>query len=270
MYLGIDVGASKTLLAAFEGKDKIAKEIKFATPKNYSEFIKMLGENIKRLGIQTPDAICCAIPGLVDEQKGIGKTLGNLPWKNAPVRSDLERLVPGTPVLVENDAKIAAVYEAVVLKNQYKKILYLTISTGIGAGIVNSGILDPLLENSEPGQMVLMHDGHLEKWEDFASGRALVKKYGRRASEIEEPEIWREFAIGVAQGLAVVIAVVQPEVVVIGGGVGAHLEKFQDYLESELQKYQNNMVIMPPIVKAKRPEEAVIYGCYEYIRQKNA
>ena len=102
----------------------------------------------------------------------------------------------------------------------------------------------------------------------MASGRALKKKYGKKASEIDDPAIWQAYVKDLAPGMSELVAVVQPEVIIIGGGVGAHLEKFQPYHVHELKKYENHMVIIPPIIKAKRPEEAVIYGCYDFIRQQ--
>jgi predicted NBD/HSP70 family sugar kinase len=117
--------------------------------------------------------------------------------------------------------------------------------------------------------MVLEHEGKLLAWEDFASGRALKKKYGKLASQIDDPAIWAEFARNLALGLDVLLAAMQPEVVIIGGGVGTYFAKFGDKLESELKARESKMVRVPTIIKAKRPEEAVIYGCYEYIRQQS-
>ena len=62
------------------------------------------------------------------------------------------------------------------------------------------------------------------------------------------------------------LAIVQPELIIFGGGVGTYLEKFQKYLMEELNSVKNPLVPVPPIIKAKRPEEAVIYGCYEYLK----
>ena len=55
---------------------------------------------------------------------------------------------------------------------------------------------------------------------------------------------------------------------IIGGGVGSHFEKFSAPLNDEMKKLELPMVNIPPIIKAKRAEEAVVYGCYDYINQK--
>jgi glucokinase len=63
------------------------------------------------------------------------------------------------------------------------------------------------------------------------------------------------------------LAIIQPEVVIIGGGVGTHFDKYGKLLETELKKYQTPLVPIPPIRAAQRPEEAVIYGCYELVKE---
>jgi predicted NBD/HSP70 family sugar kinase len=56
---------------------------------------------------------------------------------------------------------------------------------------------------------------------------------------------------------------VQPEVIVIGGSVGGHLSRFKDFLEKELKKFETPLIPIPPIRQAQRPDDAVLYGCYD-------
>ena len=269
MYLGIDMGGSKTLLAVFSSQGKITDSYRLPTNKNYRLFLKELSEALKeKLKIHQIVYCCCAIPGTIDRQAGVGLRFGNLPWKDVPIKHDLELILGRVPVIIENDAKLAGLSEALGLDKHYNKVLYLTVSTGIGDGIIIDGRIDPDLADSEAGQMVVEHDGKLVKWEDVASGRALVAKYGQRADQINDPAIWKAYVPGLALGINELVATLRPDVVVIGGGVGAHLEKFKKYLDERLKSMENEMVKMPPIVKAKRAEEAVVYGCYELIKQQ--
>lgn len=269
MYLAIDVGATKTLLAVFSRDGKVTCEHKFATDHSYSKFKKDLqatisSEELKNFSIS---AACCAIPGKVDRAKGLGVAFGNLEWHNVPILADLEKILPHVPVLIENDANLAGLYEAHVHK-KYKKVLYVTLSTGIGGGIITNGELDEDFADAEIGHMVLERDGQLKKWEDFASGQALVERFEQTAEQLNNPFAWKKYARDVARGLDALLATLQPDVIIIGGSVGAHLEKFQQLLEAELKKFANDMVEIPPIIKATKAEEAVIYGCYEFIRQR--
>ncbi|HEU5004942.1 MAG TPA: ROK family protein [Candidatus Saccharimonadales bacterium] len=268
MYLAVDIGGSKTLLAVFDKHGQIIKEQKFPTPKDYQEFLATL---ISAATALKPDpgfaAIAVAAPGKIDRKSGVALDFGNLPWHDVNLKTDLEPVAGYAPVFIENDANLAGLSEALLVHNQYKKVLYLTVSTGIGDGIIINGIIDPDFADSEPGQMVLEHKGSLQKWEDFASGRALKEKYGKKASEIDDPAIWKEFVKGLAQGIGELVATLMPEVIIVGGGVGAHFDKFGSFLADELKLYENNMVKIPPIIEAQRPEEAVVYGCYDLIKQ---
>jgi len=268
MYLGVDIGGSKTLLAIFDEQGQLTDQYKLPTNKNYPDFLNELSQAIKeKLGSHNFAGCACAVPGLIDRKNGIGLVFGNLSWRNVPIKKDLEQILGNVPVRIENDANLAALSEAVLVRDTYNKVLYLTVSTGINDGIIVDGKIEANLSDGEAGQMVLEHDGKLQKWEDFASGRALVEKYGKKASEIEDPVIWKEFSEGLALGIRELLAVLQPQVVILGGGVGAHYEKFATHLKEELNKLKSDMVVNPPILKAQRAEEAVAYGCYEFIRQ---
>jgi len=268
MYLGVDVGGTKTLLAVFTKDGTLKQSVRFETPQDYDQFLEKLTSEIHVLGVDDFQAACLALPGLLDREHGVAIAFSHLPWKNVPLAAVVEKIIRA-PVHIENDVKLGALSEAILIKNEFRKVLYVTISTGISAGLVIGGIIDPDLADSESGQMLLQYDGKLQKWEDFASGKAIVKKYGKRASEINDPKAWQDIAHTIALGLIDVVAVIQPAVVVIGGGVGAHFAKFGTPLKKEMKSYEMSLVPIPPIRGAKRPEEAVIYGCYELLKAKH-
>lgn len=266
--MGIDIGATKTLFAVFDESGQVLLEHKIKTPQEYDQFMAEIDSALaKELSQFKFSYCCCAVPGWIDFKSDIVVAFGVLPWSNVPIRKDLAELMPNTTVLVHNDAKLAGLSEAKLLGTQYKKVMYLTISTGIGGGVIINGIIDPIFENFEPGQMLFEYEGQSKQWEDIASGRILKERYGKLASEIEDENIWKNFAQLVALGLEELLATIQPDAVVFGGGVGSHFEKFKDFLEEDLNSINNPLVPIPPLVKAHRPEEAVIYGCYDYIAQ---
>jgi predicted NBD/HSP70 family sugar kinase len=266
MYLGIDVGGTKTLLAVFSSDGKIEKEYKFPTPKKYPDFLTQLQEALDRFNEYHITTCCCAIPGKVDRQKGVGLVFGNLAWRNVPIKNDLAGLLDHAKILVENDANLAGLHEALIFHKRYKKVLYITVGTGIGDGIITDGKIDPDFADSESGQMVLDYGGKLTRWEDIASGRALVERYGKTAREIDDPKIWQQFAKDLSLGLVELVATLQPDVIIIGGGIGTHFNKYADFLKAELKRHESPMVSVPPLVQANKPEEAVIYGCYDFIQ----
>jgi predicted NBD/HSP70 family sugar kinase len=150
-----------------------------------------------------------------------------------------------------------------LVKHKYNKVLYLTISTGIGSGIITNKEIDPEFIDSEAGQIILEHDGRPEKWEKFASGSAIVKHFGKQAHDIHDQKSWHLVAANIAEGLLDLIPIIQPGVIIIGGGAGSYFDRFSKFLVSDLRHYDNALAPIPPIIKAQRPSEAVLYGCYD-------
>lgn len=268
MYLGIDVGGTKTLLAVFDEHGQIQKQFKFPTPKQYTDFISELKTGLLNFMEYQIKACCCAVPGMVDRKNGKGIVYGNLAWHDSPIKDSISQLLGGIEVLVENDANLAGLYEAFLYRDRFNKVLYLGIGTGIGDAEIVNGVIEPNFADSEAGQTLFNYNGELVRWEDIASGRSLVKRYGKKGSEIDDPKIWRQYAKDLSLGLIELIAVFQPDAVIIGGGIGTHFVKYEEFLVSELKRRETTMVKIPLILQADKPEEAVIYGCYTFLRQK--
>ena len=270
MYICIDVGGTKTLVASMTNEGVIQERVKFPTPEAYEEFLPLLQHTIENLTTQDFRAGTVALPGTINRKKGTIIRLGNRQsWQNIPVLRDLERITK-CPMLIENDAKLAGLSEAMLLKKEYSRVLYVTISTGIGIGLTVDGKIDSGIGDGGGRAMLLAHRGKLTPWEDFASGSAIVRKYGKMASELEDPQAWGEIARTITPGLIELTAVLNPEAIVIGGGAGYYLHKFHDALLADMRQYETPALTIPPLLPAQRPDEAVIYGCYDYARQHHA
>jgi predicted NBD/HSP70 family sugar kinase len=269
MYIGIDIGGTKTLIAALTNEGAIHESLKFPTPEAYDDFLKELKDNVAKLTTKDFRAGAVAAPGAIDREHGVFKRGGNLKWEKEPIQRDVERIV-NCPMLLENDANLAGLSEAMLLKDKHAKVLYLTISTGIGGGFIVNQQIDPSMGDIEPGQMMIQRGDRIVKWESFASGKAIFEHYNQKASEIEDPKIWGAIVKDWAVGFIDVMAITEPDVIVLGGGVGHYLPKYHDLLVAELKKYATPMVPIPPIIQAQRPEEAVVYGCYDLARSHHA
>jgi predicted NBD/HSP70 family sugar kinase len=261
MYLGIDIGGTKTLVACLDNQGVITKSVKFPTPKVYGAFLKELAISVASLSTKEFIAVGVAAPGSIDRTHGIAKSFGNLPWQDVPLQRDIHKMLH-SPVVIENDANLAGLSEAMLLP-EYDSVLYVTISTGIGTGIITNKTIDPEFADSEGGHIMLEHKGVVQSWESFASGQAIVKRFGKRASDITDPATWKIISHDIALGLYDLIAFIQPDAVVLGGGVLTSFDKFHAMLSKELQAYQTPLTPIPPILQAKRPDEAVVYGCYD-------
>ena len=265
MYVGIDVGGTKTLVTVLSAKGKIVEQAKFPTPPIYSNFVLELAHTLAHFEHQDFKAAAIAIPGRIDRERGVALDLGNLDWHNIPVQADCEKILK-CPVVVDNDANLAGLGEA-VLHPEVKTVLYITISTGIGSGVISGGKIEPALANIEAGQMELPFNGKLMKWEHFASGRAIYEHFNKKAMDIHDEASWRYIVRNLGLGMFNLIAIVEPDLIIIGGSVGSYFDRYEHLLKAELNKHDVPVVHIPPVISAKRPEEAVIYGCYELIKQ---
>jgi len=263
MYVGVDVGGTKTLVAVLTDKGVIVESRKFPTPRNYHNFLLELRHCLAQF--EHTDYLAGGVGIAVsryNRDKGMAYVFGNLPWHDVQIQHDMEKVLK-CPVVIENDAKMASLSEAMLLKGKYSRVLYVTISTGIGYGLTVDQKIDPNIGDAGGHAILLEHNGKLEKWESFASGKAIVERYGKRAQDIDDEATWKAIVRDLKLGFLELIAVMQPDVIVVGGGVGAYFERFQDLLITELKQYETPANPIPVIAKAQRPEEAVIYGCYD-------
>ena len=263
MIIAVDTGGTKTAVASFTRSGAPMQFTKFLTPKNKASYINLVTQAIESLCIKKqPSAIAIALPGIIKD--GTALWCKNLGWHNFDVVSRLRKNFPCVPIFVENDANLAGLSESILQRQSKKRVLYITISTGIGTGFAQNGNIVDYLQLSEGGQMLLHHDGIMQKWGEFASGRAIYNKYGKLASEIKDNKTWREIANLLTPGLLTIIPLTQPDTIILGGSVGAHSDPLIPQLESILQDELPAYIIRPKILKAAHPEQAVLYGGYQY------
>jgi glucokinase len=267
MYLGVDVGGSKTLVGVLDGHGVIAESKRFPTPENYDDFLAQLTETVAAFATKDFKAAGVGIPATVlDRAHGIGRQFANLPWRDVHVQADIERLF-NCPVALENDAKLSCLSEA-MLRKDVSGLLYITVSTGIGYAFCRHRVINTNLGDGGGRLLLQPFRGKLVPWESFASGKAIVERYGKKAEEIHDAATWQRIAHDLAGGVMELIAVTEPDLVVVGGSVGHYFERLQPHLEAELQRYTTPLMKIPPFEEAKRPEEAVLYGCYDYAKQQ--
>jgi predicted NBD/HSP70 family sugar kinase len=263
MLVTVDTGGTKTLIAKFGQDGQIGEVIKFPTPKNQDDYVALLKETLqKNYSDETVKAIVIALPGIVKD--GVAVWCNNLGWKNFQAQKLFTGVLGKVPVLIENDANLAGLAETRILDPMPLSSLYVTVSTGIGTGVITNGRIDPGLRHSEGGRSLVEFDGAVREWESFASGRAIYTTYGKYAQDITSQRTWREIADRISRGFLAIVPLVQPDVVIIGGSIGSYFGKYGELLEEILRKELPPHIACPRFVQAKHPEHAVIYGCYYY------
>jgi len=263
MLVTVDTGGTKTLIAAFGQDGKIGETIKFPTPVNQDEYVTLLRSTLQKNYSDKPvEAVVVALPGIVKD--GVAIWCNNLGWKDFDAHSAFSGVLGKTPVLIENDANLAGLAETRILDPMPISSLYVTISTGIGTGIITNGKIDPGLRYSEGGRALVEFEGQVREWESFASGKAITVAYSKFARDITSDRIWNQIADRISRGFLALVPVIQPDIIIIGGSIGTYFEKYGPKLEAILKEKLPPHIACPRFIAAKHPEEAVIYGCYYY------
>lgn len=263
MLIAVDTGGTKTLVASFSQDGSVQASEKFPTPQDQAAYLIKLTQTIQDIAKQqTIDGIVVALPGIVKD--GIAVWCNHLLWKDFDVRTPLAMDFPDVPILVENDANLGGLAETRGLAEVPRSALYVTISTGIGTGVITEGQIDPGLRLSEGGRSLVEFDGQVREWESFAAGSAIYKTFGAYARDITDPATWQQIADRISRGFLAIIPFLQPDVVIIGGGVGTSFDHYRVYLENILTQALPPHIPCPTFIAAAHPEEAVIYGCYYY------
>ena len=248
MYLAVDIGGTKTLVALFNRRGRVIRRIKFKTSWQKERFIRELTAVLSRFRKAKLTAVVVAVPGVV--QKNCSVRLGNRDWSNFSLVKELQELFD-CPIYFENDANLAAVYESHRLPG---KTVFLTFSTGIGGGIAKRGHLLEESDSFEPGHKIYTHNGKSLEWEDLAASSALEKAFHvDAATELRGKKMMTEIAERVYLGIPDIISEYQPDTIILGGPLGKIFNLYVKYLpKNEGVRYR----------RPRRPLESVIYGCY--------
>ena len=268
--IGIDIGGTKISLVLGTEKGKILarREIPTLTGSRTKTCIQNLAAHLKILIRESAIpkkkilGIGVGCPGAVNSCTGVLPRSPNLPgWQGMPLGKILKKAT-GLPVLLANDANAAALGESCfgAGKNS-KNFIYITVSTGIGGGIVING---RLYEGSgfvagEIGHVSMVPDGARCKCgkrgclEAYASGTAIAgyyreakkkkvsgaKEVGMAAREGDKfaIESYKRAGYYLGIGLANLLNILNPEKIVIGGGVlkSAHKTFWRTMMKSAEQ-----------------------------------
>ena len=266
LILGIDLGGTKILTAVANSQGKMLSRDHSITPakKGHEAVIQSILESVYRaleqadVAVSALTAIGVGAPGISNPETGILFTSPNLPgWRDVPLRDIVQEKL-GKKAFLINDANAAALGELYFgAARGARNFIYITISTGIGGGIViNGNIYNGAIGTAgEVGHMTIDDDGPICNcgnrgcWETLASGTALAREARHRIKEGVRTSIL-EYAGGdvekvtaqvihsaaekgdslgkeliartgyyVGVGLANLINIFNPELIVIGGGL---------------------------------------------------
>lgn len=267
-YVGIDIGGTKTALALYDETFSLVVERTMAT--DCQNGCRALVEQIHRLYEEMLSeaavsenevrSIGVCSPGPLDLEKGSIVFIPTMGFRNEPLRAYFEEIFH-KPIALQNDANAAALGEAVFGEGRGKQsVVYITVSTGIGCGIVLDGrIYDGrFFAAGELGHMKVKRGGRpcvcggKGCLEAYASGTAIAAISGEltgqpcRAKEVFAGARWGEEpyrSVVVRAGdylgfaLGAVYQILDPDVVILGGSVTKDWDVWEPILKESLDRY---------------------------------
>jgi len=309
--IGVDLGGTKMLVGVLAGTEVVYEQREHSTGQTEDELVELLVREVEEAREARPGvtAVGLGVPATIDHDRGIAVAAVNLPLTEVPIR-ELVSERTGLPVVVDNDANVAAYAESRFGAAQGKRdVVMLTVGTGIGGGLVLGGEVyrGSSGAGAELGHTVIQADGPpcqgscpnhgcvealasgtalgrearaaAEAAPDSALGKALAagdEVDGRAATEAalagDEVAIGVFDLIGSRLGVACATFanIFQPDAIVVGGGVIAAGDLLLEPARRELRRRALNPMNRTPILEATLGNDAGMIGAAALARDELA
>ena len=275
LYVGIDLGGTKILGLIANSKGLVLSESVLPTPaeEDFHSSIQVISEVVSKIVSKSPKVklkgVGVAAAGAINSHRGSVVHTPQLPlWKNVPLVSILEKKLM-LPVVIGNDANLAALSEhRYGVAQGVKNVLYVTISTGIGGGILIDGQIFTGWHGfaGEVGHASVDVNGPFGKStvpgavESFSSGAALARIADElitsghptkiKGSKLSAENIFKAFHEGdklaksvidqgilhLGFGLTNMVNILDPEMLIIGGGLS---KEWDSYIKPSVEIMRN-------------------------------
>lgn len=289
LTIGVDVGGTKIYTGLISPAGKILRTTRTLTyaDRGKKAVINTILESVADVWSEDVTGIGIGIAGSVDHANGKYLRGPNFSssFRNIPLARDVQKVFK-VPTVIDNDVHCFALGEAMFGRGKGKStVVGMTLGTGIGGGIVLDGRLLRGRNNTagELGHMVIAADstskcsckkhGHLE---GFSSGKALATAYTLKTKKkLEQFWDFEELANDgdraalavikvstryLAAGIANILHIIDPDVVIIGGG-GVKIRPLWGLLKEEIKEnlaYPH--LFNTPVVKSSLKDKANILG----------
>ncbi len=286
MVLGaLEAGGTKMVCAVGNEKGEIFEQVSIPT-QTPEITIPKLTAYYKEKKI---DALGIGCFGPIDPDKG-SKTYGYITstpkphWGNYHIVGAFEDALM-CPVGFDTDVNGSVLGEVTFGQAKGKNcVIYITIGTGVGAGIYIEGKLLHGMLHPEAGHVLIRKRGddayegkcpyHKECLEGLAAGPAIEERWGVSAKELgDRKEVWELEAYYIAQALTNYILTLSPEMIILGGGV-MHQEQLFPLIRVKVKEMLNGYLKTDEledmehyIVPASLHDDQGILGCFELARR---
>lgn len=283
MYkLGIDLGGTKTEAILLDDSLNVLERKRVPTPQdNYSEIVDTISNLVLDVSSNVSDfSLGICTPGAISKKTGLIKNSNTQCLIGKPLKEDLEKKLQKN-IAMENDANCFVMAESKMgAAKNFDLVFGVIMGTGVGGGIAISGKLHSGRTNiaGEWGHHTLHHNGNpcycgkTGCVETYISGPALEQKWELLSGESKSmPEIlsnldndtgktWKsEFLENFGYGLANVIDILDPDAIVLGGGLSNIDFLYTEGKNSVYEKVFSDLVDTP-ILKNELGDSAGVYG----------
>lgn len=299
-WIGIEIGGTKLQIAARDAAGMIVQQLRFTVhPTEGAAGIRaQIEKSIAVMHPQTIAATGVGFGGPVDWKTGIIQTSHQVEgWAGFDMKGWLEGLT-NAPVLVDNDANVAALAEAIQGSGRaHNPVFYMTIGSGIGGGVVING---EIYHGTAPGEVEIGHirlNKNGATLESECSGWAADKKVrtyidahphnllaqlaaGNSGTEaaLLKPALERgdraaqqlilSIADDLAFGLSHVVHLFHPQVIIIGGGLSLLGQHLRQPVAERLPHYIMKAFLPAPVIQlALLGENVVPIGALELAKK---
>jgi glucokinase len=263
IHIGLDIGGTKLLVASADSSGNIIKRMQLETPSDLACGLNLLNSMIEKVSNDRRiKSMGAAIGGPLDWQKGIVSPLHQPAWRDVP----LKKIMTGKwrcDFHVDVDTNIAALGEYHFGGEKAERLLYLTLSTGMGGGYIVGGRIYRGSGGAHPEaghQSINFRCSHSENiacecgapdcLEALVSGNGIKRIYGKPAEELDPGE-WEEVTYNLGQGLRNLAAIYLPDVIAIGGGVAVGAG--ENFINAAARVMTGYLKIVPaPVVRLSR------------------
>ena len=285
--IGIDLGGTKIegIVLNAQGKELFRRRLETQQEKGYDHIlnrVKGLHDELAARFQNQAHTFGIGTPGAISPRTGLLKNSNTVCLNGQPLKADLERVL-GRKIEIQNDANCFAMAEALYGAGRGKKLVFgVIMGTGCGGGIVYQGevIAGPQAIAGEWGHMSIAPDGPLCYCgqrgcvETFISGGGLEARYAEQfGAKRSFKEIVQDYHTGDARAaafmkiffrnfgrsLANLIDVLDPDLIVLGGGVSNFDALYAEGV-AEVARYVFSDCFETPIVKHRLGDSAGVIG----------
>jgi glucokinase len=297
--LAIDIGGTSIECGLFDwSKNLLSTSLLHTMEALQGDVAEYVAEELRRkmdengILIEEVFGLGVGVPGIVDVKSGVVLKAPSLKWDHYPLRKKLQELLQ-VPVYIGNDVNTGLLGEVEAGGLEYvQHAIYMMIGTSIGVGLFLNGEVyeGPQFSAGEAGYMItdksVLRDGFQparsgygflsSKAGGFGMAHEYEKKTGKHVSAQELFSLVKkadEAAINIVDQAVEYItsaiinmtAILNPEVILLGGGVGRELSPYLEKIEGYLEKYVPHK---PKLRISSMQNRSVLYGAFSLCRKQ--